>query len=32
MIYEIEAGRRELGFHNFEELENYVASIGRALP
>ncbi len=32
MIYEIEAGRRALGFHNFEELEAYVAEIGRALP
>ncbi len=32
MIYEIEAGRRALGFHNFEELETYVAAIGRALP
>jgi 2-dehydropantoate 2-reductase len=32
MIYEIEAGRRALGFHNFEELEGYVAAIGRALP
>jgi len=32
MIYEIEAGHRSLGFHNFEELESYVAAIGRALP
>lgn len=32
MIYEIEAGRRALGFHNFEELEAYVAAIGQALP
>ncbi len=32
MIYEIEQGRRALGFHNFEELEAYVAEIGRALP
>jgi 2-dehydropantoate 2-reductase len=32
MIYEIEEGRRALGFHNFEELEAYVAAIGRALP
>jgi 2-dehydropantoate 2-reductase len=32
MIYEIEAGTRALGFHNFEELEAYVAAIGRALP
>ncbi len=32
MIYEIEAGRRALGFHNYEELETYVAAIGRALP
>ena len=32
MIYEIEEGRRALGFHNFEELEAYVAEIGRTLP
>lgn len=32
MIYEIEAGRRELGPHNYDELEAYVASIGKALP
>jgi ketopantoate reductase len=32
MIYEIEDGRRKLGFHNYEELEAYVASIGKALP
>ena len=32
MIYEIEAGTRSLGFHNFEELEAYVSSIGRSLP
>lgn len=32
MIYEIEAGKRELGFHNFDELEAYVNSIGKALP
>jgi 2-dehydropantoate 2-reductase len=32
MIYEIEAGTRALGFHNFEELEAYVAGIGRSLP
>jgi 2-dehydropantoate 2-reductase len=32
MIYEIEDGRRALGFHNFDELEAYVASIGKALP
>ena len=32
MIYEIEQGRRALGFHNFEELEAYVDAIGRALP
>jgi 2-dehydropantoate 2-reductase len=32
MIYEIEEGRRALGYHNFEELEAYVAAIGRALP
>jgi 2-dehydropantoate 2-reductase len=32
MIYEIEQGQRALGFHNFEELEAYVAAIGRTLP
>jgi 2-dehydropantoate 2-reductase len=32
MIYEIEEGRRELGFHNFDELEAYAQQIGRALP
>ena len=32
MIYEIEEGRRALGFHNFEELGRYAAEIGRALP
>lgn len=32
MIYEIEEGRRMLGFHNYDELEAYVASIGKALP
>jgi 2-dehydropantoate 2-reductase len=32
MIYEIEDGRRSLGFHNYEELEAYVQSIGKALP
>ena len=32
MIYEIEEGRRALGFHNFDELETYAAQIGRALP
>ena len=32
MIYEIEAGTRELGFHNYDELEAYVASLGKALP
>jgi 2-dehydropantoate 2-reductase len=32
MIYEIESGTRRLGFHNFEELEAYVAAIGRSLP
>lgn len=32
MILEIEAGKRQLGFHNFDELEAYTASIGRALP
>lgn len=32
MIMEIEAGKRQLGFHNYDELEAYVNSIGRALP
>jgi 2-dehydropantoate 2-reductase len=32
MIYEIESGTRQLGFHNFEELEAYVAELGRSLP
>ena len=32
MIYEIEEGRRQLGFHNFDELEAYVAAIGKTLP
>ncbi|WP_373356285.1 ketopantoate reductase family protein [Pseudoroseicyclus sp. CXY001] len=32
MIYEIEEGKRELGFHNYDELEAYVAEIGKTLP
>ena len=32
MIMEIEVGKRELGFHNYDELEAYVNDIGRALP
>ncbi|UAK23771.1 ketopantoate reductase family protein [Sphingomonas nostoxanthinifaciens] len=32
MIYEIEDGKRQLGFHNFEELGAYAEEIGRALP
>ena len=32
MIYEIEKGERDLGVHNFEELEAYVAEIGKTLP
>jgi 2-dehydropantoate 2-reductase len=32
MIYEIEDGKRELGFHNFDELADYAASIGKTLP
>ncbi|WP_380785332.1 ketopantoate reductase family protein [Sphingomonas sp. R86521] len=32
MIYEIEDGKRRLGFHNFDELEEYAASIGKTLP
>jgi 2-dehydropantoate 2-reductase len=32
MIYEIEDGKRALGFHNYDELEAYTNEIGRALP
>lgn len=32
MIYEIEEGKRELGFHNYDELESYVKEIGKELP
>ena len=32
MIYEIEEGRRRLGFHNYDELESYVAALGKTLP
>ena len=32
MIYDIEDGKRELGFHNYDELEAYVEEIGKALP
>jgi len=32
MIYEIEEGRRKLGFQNYDELEAYVAELGKALP
>ncbi|MCU0906134.1 MAG: NAD(P)-binding domain-containing protein [Rhodobacteraceae bacterium] len=32
MIYEVEDGRRALGFHNYDELEAYVAECGKALP
>jgi len=32
MIYEIEDGKRELGFHNFDELAAYAAEIGKTLP
>jgi 2-dehydropantoate 2-reductase len=32
MIYDIEDGTRALGFHNYDELEAYVASLGKALP
>lgn len=32
MIFQIERGERQLGFHNFEELEAYAQSIGKALP
>lgn len=32
MIYEIEEGKRPLGFQNYDELEAYVNEIGKALP
>ncbi|WP_193337270.1 ketopantoate reductase family protein [Devosia beringensis] len=32
MIYEIEDGKRALGFHNFDELAAYAAEIGKTLP
>ncbi|TCS59622.1 ketopantoate reductase [Primorskyibacter sedentarius] len=32
MIYEIEGGKRNLGYHNYDELEAYVAACGKALP
>lgn len=32
LIYEIEAGERELGWHNIDELEAFVAAKGKALP
>ncbi len=32
MIYEIEAGERSLGFHNYDELEAYLREIGKELP
>jgi 2-dehydropantoate 2-reductase len=32
MIYEIEDGKRQLGFHNYDELEAYIKSIGKELP
>jgi 2-dehydropantoate 2-reductase len=32
MIYEIEEGRRRLGFHNYDELEAFVTASGKALP
>jgi 2-dehydropantoate 2-reductase len=32
MIYEIEDGQRQLGFHNYDELEAYAAQIGKTLP
>jgi ketopantoate reductase len=32
MIYEIEEGKRPLGTRNYDELGDYVASIGKALP
>jgi 2-dehydropantoate 2-reductase len=32
MIYEIEEGKRKLGFHNYDELEAYANEIGKTLP
>lgn len=32
MIFEIERGERELGFHNYDELGAYVKAIGKELP
>jgi 2-dehydropantoate 2-reductase len=32
MIYEIEDGKRELGWHNIEELEKLINELGIALP
>ena len=32
MILEIEAGNRQLGFHNYDDLEAYARSIGKELP
>jgi 2-dehydropantoate 2-reductase len=32
MIYEIEDGKRQLGWHNLDELEAFVASKGKQLP
>jgi 2-dehydropantoate 2-reductase len=32
MIYEIEDGKRSLGFHNYDELEAFVAAAGKTLP
>lgn len=32
MIYEIEDGKRDLGFQNYDELEAYVAECGKTLP
>jgi 2-dehydropantoate 2-reductase len=32
MVYEIEDGRRSLGFENYDELEAYVADAGQTLP
>lgn len=32
MIYEIEEDKRELGFHNYDELEAYVKQLGKELP
>ena len=32
MILEIESGKREMGWHNIDELNDYAASLGKQLP